>query len=197
MNKWARLESREFDNGNAEYCRRERRESWEVANLFQFYRGLEPDEIRRAEATFGLRVPEALRDFYRSTNGADFFGVLSISGFVEGLTRDPTPGMGQPGSLEYGNTVLGRPAGLRDNDFVLGSIIGWSLVAPVVTDGAMVRLVHPTDESRAPVLWPSFEKFLFGEFDRLAAFHDEDAQFTGQKSDLFPAAASGWDDVDD
>lgn len=162
-----------------------------------FYRGLAPEDIRRAESTVGVRVPEALRAFYASTNGAHLFGILTISGFVENLTRDPSPGMGQPGSLEYGNRIVGRPQGLRDSDFVFGSLIGWNLVAPLITDGAIVRLVHPRDDERTPVLWPNFDKFLFSEFDRLSRLHDNDGGFVGSRSDIFPPAAAGWDNVDD
>jgi hypothetical protein len=193
MRRWKHLGGVDDSSGYAELARRtDVSQDIALGCLFYLYRGLDDEDFAEAVPRLGFAVPDRLRPFYRATNGARIFDMIGINGMLR-WPRFRVAGFSQPISLTYGN-VHGRPPGLADDDFVIGGLIGYSIVGQLVAgfEGG-VRLVHPADGTDVATAWPTFEDFLFGEFDRLAALHDDDGNFVGQWSDRLPPTAAHWD----
>jgi hypothetical protein len=188
--EWRRLGVKEFANG-AVLVGHVRHAP--LAYLFGLHAPLSEDDLRVADAAAGRLIPEAMREFYRCTNGAHLFSnIISIGGLVETLTRDPNAPP-QPIDLRCGNAVE-RPPGLPHEAFVIGGLIGHSVVGQVVmSPNGVVRLVHPRDGTDIAAEWPSLGDFLASEFGRLAALHDDDGVFLGEWFDRLPSSAVRWD----
>jgi hypothetical protein len=118
---------------------------------------------------------------------------VSLHGLIEGIDRAVDSGLGQPISLDYGNTVE-RPSGLASSDMVIGAIVGWSARgAYVMGDDGRVRLVHCFDGSVVAAEWPALGDMLRCELTRVAALHDPDGRELTTATDLMHPNGRRWE----
>lgn len=147
-----------------------------MAWLHRFYKGLSDTELVEMESQVKMKVPLVLREFYKWSNGLEFFNdVFSISGYVSLLRREV--GHWQPFPIV--NDSLERPKNTNPNQFYFG---GWSWDGSKayidVESGEIFRCLR---KDATPVnKWNNFEEFLYSEHKRLCSIHD----LEGKRFDL-------------
>jgi hypothetical protein len=163
------------------------------AYLHTIFVPLSEAEVAQLEAEVSLRLSPQIKNFYLNTNGADLFGIISVRGLVGLVDRRMKDGIRQPISVRYGS-VDERPKGLATDDFVFGGEIGETIVGQlVIARTGDVRIVHPIDGTNVTDRWPSFDDFIFSEFDRLGLAHNAAGEFVGEKDERLPPLARKWD----
>jgi hypothetical protein len=151
-----------------------------MAWLHKFYKPLSDDDIQKLEFQMRKRVPNALKDFLRVTNGIKFFNTtFSISGYVYLFKREI--GFWQPFSLQDEQTVNRRNN--RDNYFFFG---GWDYDGSSAYFDVETGKVYRCEERDITPLneWNSLEDLLLSEYKRLVSQHDEKGKFLDDGSKI-------------
>ena len=154
---------------------------------------LTPGDLDIVEANCGRACPSAYRHFLeRIGNGASLFN-LSLYGLVQRIDRLGSLPLGQPISLDYGNSIE-RPKGLRAESFAIGGMVGWSSRGVLIMEPAgEVALVHLSDGEDVAAQWPDLDTMLTSEIQRLASLYDRSGYRQVPSSQLMHPGGRRWE----
>ena len=97
------------------------------------------------------------------------FVALNLYGIIRSMDRSVGPDAGQPISIDYGNLVE-RPAGMTEDQMVIGGTVGWSSRGAYIIDGReRVRLTHHADAHDVAAEWNCLEVMLKAETARISS----------------------------
>lgn len=165
----------------------------QIAFLHTLYPPLSENLIATVEARLGCDLPASYRAFLSQvSNGARLFNVISLYGLVEQIDRDPAHPLGQPISIDYGNSLEPVP-GLGSGELCIGGMVGWSSHGRLIlSPGGRVKLAHP-DHGEVAVEWPSLPEFLTSEIARLSGSHDRAGRPTVSWTEMMHPAGRVWE----